>query len=66
LKADFGRNRPRSVTPEYLGIDRPTAVCRMPSEREIYGVGRAKLEQYCPAFLEVVLQHRRVTGSAQP
>jgi hypothetical protein len=38
----------------------------MPSEREIYGVGRAKLEQYGPAFLEVVLQHRRVTGSAQP
>jgi ATP-dependent DNA helicase RecQ len=42
---------------------RPASLEQM---REVYGVGQAKLEKYGSAFLEVVLQHRRVRGPAQP
>jgi ATP-dependent DNA helicase RecQ len=42
---------------------RPASLEQM---REVYGVGQAKLEKYGPAFLEVVLQHRRARGPAQP
>ena len=42
---------------------RPASLEQM---REVYGVGQAKLEKYGPAFLEVVLRHRRASGPPQP
>ena len=42
---------------------RPASLEQM---REVYGLGQAKLEKYGPAFLEVVLRHRRASGPAQP